>query len=84
MNSWVTATKGYKDSDDERECPNCHSLLRVEIVKQDGHNDTEEYYCPYCGHEMKARASQTPTVRLIRAGPAPSVTPDDADGESNS
>ncbi|MEK2646089.1 hypothetical protein [Bdellovibrio sp. BCCA] len=35
----------------------CTAHLTVHITKQDGHNETEEFYCPRCGKDYKARAS---------------------------
>lgn len=69
MNSYIAATKPYGAGDFEIECPKCGALNRVEVVKQDGHNESEEYYCAGCRHEIgRARASLPPTTSLVEAG----------------
>jgi len=66
MNSYIAATKPYGADDFETKCPACSALNRVQVVKQDGHNEPEEYYCANCGNELgKLSASLSPTVRLV-------------------
>ena len=83
MSSWVSATKPYKDGDYDIECEVCKSLLRVEVTKQDGHNEPEEYSCPVCGNTRTIRASNTPSVTVLRKGPAAPVQSDALDQDAS-
>lgn len=60
-----TATHSYKDKDWEMTCNYCGCVFRIENQLQDGHNESEEYYCPECNKEFKIRACITPQVTLI-------------------
>jgi uncharacterized protein with PIN domain len=55
------AMNSYLDREDEIRCE-CGCLFKVSIVKQDGHNEREEYYCPDCRKEYWAMASLSPSV----------------------
>ena len=61
MSNW-TATHPYKDKDVHESCDYCGCVFRMESQLQDGHNESEEYYC---GKEFKIRACITPRVTLI-------------------
>ena len=64
--SWVAGATPYGADDFEVECPKCHRTNHVEVTKQDGHNEPEEYACAGCGHQLgKVRASLSPTVTLV-------------------
>jgi hypothetical protein len=56
-----SAMNPYLDCESEIQCE-CGCLFKVSIIKQDGHNDREEYYCPDCRKEYFAMASLSPTV----------------------
>jgi len=62
--SW-TDTHEYKNSDVVETCSYCGCVFRVVSYKQDGHNDSEEYYCPECHKEFGIWASSSPEVTLI-------------------
>lgn len=64
MSNW-TATHPYDDKDWEITCDYCGCVFRMESQLQDGHNESEEYYCPECHKEFKIRACITPQVTLI-------------------
>lgn len=49
----------------EHDCEKCLSRLRVIIPHQDGHDETEEYYCPVCKTEYTVRASGSPKFAVI-------------------
>jgi hypothetical protein len=63
MSDW-DAKNSYLDRDDEVQCE-CGCLFKVSILKQDGHNEREEYYCPDCNKEYSAWASLSPRVVKI-------------------
>jgi hypothetical protein len=46
----------------------CESKLIVTYPTQAGHNETEEYSCPICGHVSTVRASLSPSVRVEKPG----------------
>lgn len=47
-------------------CENCEETNRVDVTKQDGHNEPEEYFCANCGHRLgTARASITPRTTIM-------------------
>lgn len=52
----IQATMPYGESF-EVTCDNCGAELKVQITRQKGHNEMEEYYCPECDKEHKKRAS---------------------------
>jgi hypothetical protein len=60
MSDWA-ARNSYLDDEDEIRCK-CGCLFRVSIIKQAGHNEREEYYCPDCNEEYSAMASLPPRV----------------------
>lgn len=63
--SVVAGTKPYEDADTEV-CPKCGATNRVVVVKQDGHNEPEEYDCAACGTKLGIRrASETPKTSVI-------------------
>jgi hypothetical protein len=64
MSNW-SATHSYVDSDSNESCDNCGCTFRVVVEKQDGHNESEEYYCPDCRKEFRTRASNSPRVTKI-------------------
>lgn len=64
MSDW-TATHAYSDKDWVETCDYCGCVFRMQSQLQDGHNESEEYYCPECGKEYRIRACITPTVTLI-------------------
>lgn len=64
MSDW-TATHAYNDKDWEQTCDYCGCVFRMQSQLQDGHNESEEYYCPECRKEYRIRACITPTVTLI-------------------
>ena len=64
MSDWA-ARNAYKDKDWEQTCDYCGCVFHMENQLQDGHNESEEYYCPECQKEYKIRAYNTPTVTLI-------------------
>lgn len=43
----------------------CGVTLEVEVQYLQGHMESEEYYCPKCNREYKARSANTPFVRII-------------------
>lgn len=47
------------------DCENCGAVYNVSIPKQDGHNESEEYYCPECRNKRTARACNSPQVDLV-------------------
>ncbi len=55
---------GYEKSSREQTC-HCGAVFHVSVPGQKGHEEPEEYYCPECHCEYKARASMSPTVTLI-------------------
>lgn len=64
MSNW-TATHSYNDKDWEMTCEYCGCVFRMMSQLQDGHNESEEYYCPECHKEYHIRACTTPQVTLI-------------------
>ena len=50
---------------DEQKCSYCGCKFKVNIPLSDGHNEREEYSCPECGKEYRARACMTPRVTLL-------------------
>ncbi|MGG2065436.1 hypothetical protein [Bacillus sp. S14(2024)] len=63
MSDWAARNSFYRDYKDN--CNFCGCEFRVEVPTQDGHNESEEYYCPECYKEYKVRASNSPRVTLI-------------------
>jgi transposase-like protein len=64
--SWVVGTKAYRDSNSEETCPKCGAVNRVEVDKQDGHNELEDYFCAKCNHKFgSARACNTPRTSVV-------------------
>lgn len=61
----IAATIPYSGGDFEKKCDYCGCTYRVQVTLQDGHNESEEYWCPECNKESKIRASITPNVTLI-------------------
>lgn len=64
MSDW-SARNAYPGRSFEETCPYCGCVYRVETLLQDGHNDSEEYWCPECSYEKTIRACITPTVTKI-------------------
>jgi hypothetical protein len=64
MNDW-TARNPYLDGEGEVRCE-CGCIFKVSIIKQDGHNEREKYYCPDCNKEYSAMASLPP--RVVKLG----------------
>ncbi len=50
---------------DRQTCDTCGAVFRVDVPRQAGHEESEEYYCPECNREYRVRASNSPTVTLI-------------------
>lgn len=47
-------------------CERCEKTNEVNVVKQDGHNEPEEFSCAECGFELgKVRASVPPRTRIV-------------------
>lgn len=61
-----TATHQYLDYDNIEICDYCGCEFRIISYKQDGHNETEEYYCPECKKTFKIRACNTPDITLLK------------------
>ena len=51
MSLWAS-THEYLDNTFERICKNCCQKNKVEVSKQEGHNEPEEYYCANCRKQM--------------------------------
>ena len=66
MSSSLEATFGYEKSNHEQTCDYCGCVFQVVAPGQKGHEEPEEYYCPECNKEYKTRASNSPTVTLIK------------------
>lgn len=64
MSDW-SARNPYLGSDDQKTCSFCGCVFRVIVSLQDGHNESEEYYCPDYHKEYKTRACNTPMVTKI-------------------
>lgn len=64
MNDWP-ARNAYPGKSFNQTCDFCGAVFHVETQLQDGHNESEEYYCPECMKEYRIRACITPTVRLV-------------------
>lgn len=48
------------------ECEKCNKNNRVNVTKQDGHNESEEYSCANCGHPLgRVRASIPPVTTIV-------------------
>lgn len=62
MASDWTARNPYLGSDHQETCDFCGCKFRVQVELQDGHNESEEYYCPDCHKEYRTRACITPRV----------------------
>lgn len=60
MNDWAIRNS-YLSHEDKIRCE-CGCLFKVSIVKQDGHNEREEYYCPDGNKEYSAMALLPPKV----------------------
>ena len=52
----LSATIEYGESF-EHDCENCGAELSIQITRQKGHNESEEYNCPECDKEYNHRAS---------------------------
>ena len=66
MSNPYSANYSYLDDTFHQKCPECGKCNRVEVVKQDGHNEQEEYWCAGCGHELgRQRASNTPRTSIV-------------------
>ena len=64
MSNW-TAMNSYNDQNQVETCDYCGCVFRMQNQLQDGHNESEEYYCPECHKEFRIRANNTPRVTLI-------------------
>lgn len=64
MSDW-SSRNAYLGRDTEEKCNYCGCVYRVVVSLQDGHNETEEYYCPDCHKEYKTRACNSPLVSKI-------------------
>jgi hypothetical protein len=66
MSNPYAAAYPYHDGTYHERCPNCGKCNEVEVTKQDGHNEPEEYSCAGCGHKLGThRASLTPRTSLV-------------------
>lgn len=66
MNLWASAHEYLADTF-EKVCVNCGKRNKVEVSKQDGHNESEEYYCVHCGKQMgTVRSSNTPKTTIVK------------------
>jgi|GEM_PF-3193330 len=63
-NDWC-ARNSYLSKDKVEVCNFCGCTFRVKVMKQDGHNEWEEYYCPECHQEFRAFASLSPVVTKV-------------------
>jgi len=66
MTSPLEPTFGYEKDNFEKTCDYCGCVFQVIVPGQKGHEEPEEYYCPECNKEYKYRASNSPTVTLIK------------------
>lgn len=64
MNDWA-ARNPYPGNSFDSKCSFCGAVFHVETMLQDGHNESEEYYCPECYKEYRIRACITPNVTLV-------------------
>ena len=48
----------------EEKC-SCGAVFRVDVPRQKGCEEPEEYFCPECNRMYKTRAAYTPFVSLI-------------------
>jgi len=48
----------------EQKCDYCGAVFTVNVPRQAGHEEHEEYYCPECGKQYKTRASNSPSTNL--------------------
>ena len=46
-------------------CEVCGAIYNVEVIGQNGHEETEEYKCPECNSVHTIRASRSPIVSLV-------------------
>lgn len=60
-----TARHSYPGRSFNETCSFCGCIFRVDTQLQDGHNESEEYYCPECNKEYGIRACISPQVTLI-------------------
>lgn len=66
MSLWAS-THEYLDNTFEEICKNCGQKNKVEVSKQEGHNEPEEYYCANCRKQMGAvSASNTPKTTIVK------------------
>ena len=49
----------------EQICSKCGAVFRVDVPRQAGCEESEEYFCPKCFCMYKTRAAYTPAVTLI-------------------
>lgn len=64
MSEW-SSKNSYSGGNHIEKCDFCGCTYRVEVSLQDGHNESEEYYCPDCCKEYRVRACITPIVTKI-------------------
>ena len=55
---------GYEKSNFVKEC-SYGATFNVSVPGLEGHEESEEYFCPECLCMYTVRASNSPTVRLI-------------------
>lgn len=64
MSNPYESNYGYEKENFDKTC-HCGAVFNVSVPGQKGHEESEEYYCPECHCEYKARASNSPSTRLI-------------------
>ena len=68
MTNPYSAAYPYSGGSYEEKCPKCNAVNVVEVTLQDGHNESEEYFCAKCGELLgQIRASLTPTTRVKKS-----------------
>ncbi len=66
MSNPYSAAYPYHDDTFYKSCTSCSKCNRVDVTKQDGHNEPEEYYCADCNALLgTVRASQTPRTTIV-------------------
>ncbi len=63
-NDW-SARNSHSPRENKQTCDFCGCTFKVLSFLQDGHNESEEYYCPDCEKEFRVRANNSPEVTKI-------------------